>query len=52
MEILYLLIFISMVMALGGLAAFLWANASGQFQDLQKPAEQMLVDDVRSDRPI
>lgn len=46
MEILYMLIFISMMMALGALAAFIWATKSGQFNDLQRPAEQMLVDDA------
>jgi cbb3-type cytochrome oxidase maturation protein len=44
-EILYLLILISMLMALLGLGAFLWANASGQFGDLKKPAEEILIDD-------
>jgi cbb3-type cytochrome oxidase maturation protein len=45
MEILYFLSFLSFVMAMGGLAAFLWANQSGQFRDLRRPAEEMLFED-------
>ncbi len=45
MEVLYILIAISFTMAFSGLEAFLWANAKGQFQDLQGPAEKILYED-------
>ncbi|HEX5865681.1 MAG TPA: cbb3-type cytochrome oxidase assembly protein CcoS [Casimicrobiaceae bacterium] len=45
MEILYLLIPLSVVLAflIGG--AFWWAVASGQFDDLEGPAHRILSDD-------
>ncbi len=45
MEILYLLIAISMLRAAGGLLAFLWATANGQFQDLTRPGSEILYED-------
>ena len=45
MEVLYVLIAISMAMAGTGLIAFLWANRTGQFNDLRAPAEKILHDD-------
>jgi cbb3-type cytochrome oxidase maturation protein len=49
MDILYLLIPLSVVLALlvGGL--FLWSVRSGQFDDLDGPAHRMLDDDDGGD---
>ncbi len=48
MEILYLLIGLSFFMALCGLAAFLWANRSGQFFDLTRPGAEILLDEIKA----
>ena len=45
LEVLYLLIPASIVLALAALALFLWAIKSGQFDDLETPAIRMLYDD-------
>lgn len=45
MEVLKLLIPLSFMMAGIGLLAFLWANRRGQFDDLDSPAEAVLLDD-------
>ena len=45
MEILFVLIGLSFFMALCGLGGFLWANASGQWSDLQRPALEILLED-------
>ena len=42
MEVLYLLMVLSFFMALCGLTAFFWANSDGQFEDLVRPAEELL----------
>lgn len=45
MSVIYLLIIISLVVAAGFLAAFLWAVKSGQFEDKYTPSVRMLLDD-------
>ncbi|WP_316752290.1 cbb3-type cytochrome oxidase assembly protein CcoS [Pedobacter gandavensis] len=45
MNILYLLIGISILLALISLAAFFWASKSGQNDDTYTPAIRMLFDD-------
>jgi len=45
MEILYLLIPLSMVLALLVGFAFWWASKSGQFEDLEGPAYRVVMDD-------
>jgi cbb3-type cytochrome oxidase maturation protein len=45
MKIILLLIFISLVVALGFLGAFLWAVRSGQYEDEYTPSVRMLLDD-------
>ena len=45
MDILYLLIPISLIIMGIALAVFLWAIRSGQFEDLEGPAHQILMDD-------
>ena len=49
MEILYLLIPLSLVLVGVIVWIFLWAVRSGQFDDLEGPAHQILMDD---DRPV
>ncbi|MCF8374336.1 MAG: cbb3-type cytochrome oxidase assembly protein CcoS [Bacteroidales bacterium] len=45
MDILFVLIIISLVVASGFLVAFLWAVRSGQFDDDYTPSVRMLHDD-------
>ena len=49
MEILYLLIPLSLVLVGVIVWVFLWAVRSGQFDDLEGPAHQILMDD---DNPV
>jgi cbb3-type cytochrome oxidase maturation protein len=49
MEILYLLIPLSLLLVGVIIWVFLWAVRSGQFDDLEGPAHQILMDD---DRPV
>ena len=56
MNILYLLIPLGLVLVVIMVAAFFWAAKSGQFDDLQTPAVQILLDDdtnpMRHDRDV
>jgi cbb3-type cytochrome oxidase maturation protein len=45
MTIIILLIFISLIIAVGFLLAFLWSMKSGQFDDTYSPSVRMLFDD-------
>jgi cbb3-type cytochrome oxidase maturation protein len=45
MKIIFVLIIVSLVVALGFLAAFLWAVKSGQYDDDYTPSVRMLFDD-------
>lgn len=45
MNILYLIIPIAMLMALGFVGAFFWAAGKGQYDDLETPALKMLADE-------
>ncbi len=45
MEIMFLLILISLVVAAGFLLAYLWATKNGQFDDDYTPSVRMLFDD-------
>ncbi|MEM7102386.1 MAG: cbb3-type cytochrome oxidase assembly protein CcoS [Bacteroidota bacterium] len=45
MSILFLLIGISLIVALVFLAAFIWAVRDGQFEDDYTPAERILFED-------
>jgi len=45
MNILYLLIGCSILLALAFLIAFIWAQKSGQHDDLHTPAIRMLLDE-------
>lgn len=48
MLIIFLLIFVSLVLALAFLAAFMWAVKSGQFEDTCTPSMRMLTDEESS----
>jgi len=45
MEIVYLLIPLALILVVIIIAAYLWAVKSGQFDDLEGPAHQILMDD-------
>jgi len=51
MSALAYLIPIALLLGLLGLAAFLWALKSGQFEDLDGAAHRILLDDDEDDRP-
>jgi cbb3-type cytochrome oxidase maturation protein len=48
MIILYLLIPLGLVLVVAALWAFFWAVESGQFDDLDTPGVQVLLDDDRA----
>jgi len=48
MEVIFLLIALSIIVAVGFLAAFLWAVKSGQYDDDSTPAMRILFDDKKS----
>ncbi len=48
MEVIFLLIAISVIAAVGFLGAFLWAVRSGQYDDDKTPAMRILFDDKQS----
>ena len=48
MDAIIYLIPLALMLAFAGLAAFLWANKSGQFEDLDGAANRILEDDERS----
>ncbi len=45
MVVILFLILVSMCIGLGGLALFLWALKSGQYEDLKGAASRILFDD-------
>ncbi|MEO1052639.1 MAG: cbb3-type cytochrome oxidase assembly protein CcoS [Bacteroidota bacterium] len=47
MSIIYLLIIVSIVVAIGFLSAFIWAMRSGQFDDTYTPSVRMLFEDKK-----
>ncbi|HEX7927149.1 MAG TPA: cbb3-type cytochrome oxidase assembly protein CcoS [bacterium] len=51
LDVLYLLIPASVLLALVALALFVWAIHSGQFDDLETPAIRILFDDVPVPNP-
>ncbi|TVQ10671.1 MAG: cbb3-type cytochrome oxidase assembly protein CcoS [Balneolaceae bacterium] len=46
MEVMYLLIAFSLLIASGFLLAFIWAVRSGQYDDRYTPSVRMLMDDI------
>ncbi len=47
MKIIFLLIIVSLIIALGFLMAFIWAVRSGQFDDDYSPSVRILFDDTK-----
>jgi cbb3-type cytochrome oxidase maturation protein len=47
MEIIFVLIIVSLVIALGFLAAFIWAIRSGQYDDDYTPSVRILFEDEK-----
>ncbi|NRA66793.1 MAG: cbb3-type cytochrome oxidase assembly protein CcoS [Pseudobacteriovorax sp.] len=45
MIVIFMLIGISFILGAGALVSFIWAAKSGQFDDLERPAEEILFDD-------
>jgi len=45
MNILYLLVPVTLILAAAAVAAFVWAVRHGQFDDVHSPAVRMLLDD-------
>lgn len=45
MSVVFLLLPLSLFLALCGLAGYIWALRRGQFDDLESPARRMLFDD-------
>lgn len=45
MDIVYVLLPLSLILALGALGAYLWSVKSGQFNDVDTPQVRMLFDD-------
>ncbi len=51
MSVIILLIIISIVVALGFLAIFIWAVKTGQFDDTVSPGIRILFDDKKPEPP-
>ncbi len=49
MSIILLLIVVSIVVAIGFLAAFIWAVKNGQYDDDYSPSRRILFDDMEKD---
>ena len=50
MDIVFVLLPASLLLALLGIGAFIWATRSGQFDDCDTPPLRMLNDDRQNDR--
>lgn len=50
MNVIFVLVVASLVVALGFLAAFLWAVKSGQFEDGYTPSVRMLFEDRKKSK--
>lgn len=46
MDILFFMIGVSLLLALGFLGAFIWSMRTGQQDDLHTPAMRILLDDI------
>ena len=45
MDMVYVLLPLSLILALGGLGAYLWSVKSGQYDDVDTPSIRMLFDE-------
>ena len=52
MNIIFFLIATSLLLALGFLAAFIWAVRGGQYEDEYTPSVRILLDDKMSNLPL
>ncbi len=50
MEALFILLIFSLILGVGFLAAFFWAQRNGQFEDTETPAMRMLFDEADAER--
>jgi len=50
MKIIFVLILISLLIALGFLGAFFWAVKSGQYEDDYTPSVRILFEDTKKDK--
>lgn len=50
MEIIFVLILISLLIALGFLGAFFWAVKSGQYEDDYTPSVRILFEDTKKEK--
>ncbi|KAB1064711.1 cbb3-type cytochrome oxidase assembly protein CcoS [Salibacter halophilus] len=50
MSVIYILIGISLLAALGFLAAFLWSIKTGQYEDDYTPGVRILFDDINNEK--
>lgn len=50
MNVIFFLIILSLIFALGFLGAFIWATRSGQFDDDYTPSVRMLFDDEKKEK--
>ena len=48
MSVMFILVLVSLFVAVGFLAAFLWAVRSGQYDDRYTPSVRILMDDILS----
>jgi len=51
MSVIFFMIGVSLLMALGFLGAFIWAMRTGQQDDLYTPSLRILADDDDAERP-
>jgi len=52
MNIIFFMIGVSLLMALGFLGAFFWSMKTGQQDDLYTPSLRMLLDDEMTEMPV
>jgi cbb3-type cytochrome oxidase maturation protein len=51
MDLVFFLLPLSLILACVGVWAFIWATRSGQFDDLETPAQRVLFDDEEDTSP-
>ncbi|MEM9385577.1 MAG: cbb3-type cytochrome oxidase assembly protein CcoS [Pseudomonadota bacterium] len=52
MSILFLLIPLAVVLGAAAIAVLVWALTSGQYDDLEAPAQRLLLEDDSAPRPL
>ena len=51
MSVIYLVLPLALIIAIGAILAFVWALRSGQMDDLETPAIRLLLDDDEGEDP-